>query len=875
MKIIEVRVLRGPNYWSVGRPKLIQMKIDLEEMEEKPSNKIPGFKDRLQKLLPGLYEHRCSESAPGGFLSRVEEGTWMGHIIEHVALELQTIAGMDMGFGRTRSTGRKGEYFVVFDYMEEQAGVYAARAAFKLVNALAYNKEYNIDEDVQQLREIREDTRLGPSTGSIVDEAVKRGIPFIRLNKQSLVQLGYGINQKRIRATIASSTSSIAVDIAGDKEETKNLLSAAEIPVPKGIILNINDTVQAAVNNVGFPFVIKPVDGNHGKGATTNIATIDQAEKALEAARKFSHSVICEKFITGFDFRILVINYKFICAALRTPASITGDGEHNIQWLVDETNKDSRRGFGHEKVLTQIKIDDFTRKMLDDKGYTLQTIPAKGELVILKPTANLSTGGTSTDVTDDVHDVNIFMAERIAKIIGLDICGIDIIASDLRTPVSENGGAVLEVNAAPGFRMHVEPSEGLPRNVAEPLVDMLYPKGTTGRIPIIAITGTNGKTTTSRLIAHICKTAGYKVGFTTSDGVYIQNQLMMKGDCTGPRSAEFVLKDPTIDFAVLESARGGILKSGLAFSNCDIAIVTNITADHIGLGGIETVEQMAKVKAVVPETVFPHGFAILNADDDLVYAMRKGLDCNIALFSMNENNKRITDHCKKGGMAAVFENGYVTIMKGSWKVRVEKVNDIPITYGGRALHNIMNTLPAVLSCYLFRNIKVEDIRLALHTFIPSVSQTPGRLNLFQFKNFKFLVDFAHNPAGLQLLCDFVNKFEETPKVGIISGTGDRRDDDIREIGRISAKNFDEIIIRQDKNLRGRTADEIINLLVEGINESKTKELPLTILPNEREAIIYAYESAKPGSFITIMCDVIPDALAYIKSLKEEEDNVRI
>jgi cyanophycin synthetase len=874
MKILEVRVLKGPNYWSIRRPKLIQMKIDLEEMEERPSDKIPEFKNNLQKILPGLYEHRCSEDAPGGFLSRVEQGTWMGHIIEHVALELQTIAGMDMGFGRTRGTGKKGEYFVVFDYMEEEAGVYAANAAFNLVNSLANGEEYRIDNDIQQLREIREDTRLGPSTGCIVDEAVKRGIPFIRLNRQSLVQLGYGIHQKRIRATIASTTSSIAVDVAGDKEETKNLLSAAQISVPKGIIIYSDESVQDAIDRVGFPFVIKPINGNHGKGATTNITNVEQAEKALEAARKFSRNVICERFITGFDFRILVINYRFVCAALRTPASVNGDGEHDIQWLVDETNKDPRRGYGHEKVLTQIKIDGFTQKMLDDKGYSLQTIPEKGELVILKPTANLSTGGTSTDVTDDVHEVNVFMAERIAKIIGLDICGIDVMASNLHTPISENGGAVLEVNAAPGFRMHVDPSEGLPRNVAEPLVDMLYPKGTTGRIPIIGITGTNGKTTTARLTAHICKTAGYKVGFTTSDGVYIQNQLMMKGDCTGPRSAEFVLKDPTIDFAVLETARGGILRSGLAFSNCDIAVVTNVTADHIGLGGIETLEQMAKVKSVLPETVFPHGFAILNADDDLVYAMRKALDCNIALFSMDEKNERIIRHCKNGGMAAVFENGYVTIMKGSWKVRVERVKDIPITFGGRAIHNIMNTLPSVLACYLFRNIKVEDIRLALQTFIPSASQTPGRLNLFQFKNFKFLVDFAHNPAGLELLCNFINSFEETPRVGIISGTGDRRDEDIREIGRISARNFDEIIIRQDKNLRGRTAEEIISLLVEGINESKTKDIPVNIMLNERDSILYAYKNAKPGAFITIMCDVVPDALAYVKSLKEAEENIK-
>lgn len=871
MKILEIKVLKGPNYWSIRRPKLIQMKIDLEEMEALPSNKIPGFKDRLQEALPGLYDHRCSELVPGGFLSRVEEGTWMGHIIEHVALELQTIAGMDMGFGRTRTTGKHGEYFVVFDYMEEEAGAYAAESAFRLVYALAKNEIYDFTGDIQRLREIREDTRLGPSTGSIVEEAVRRGIPYIRLNKQSLVQLGYGINQKRVRATIASTTSSIAVDIAGDKEETKNLLSAAEIPVPKGVIIYDDETIESAIRSVGFPMVIKPINGNHGKGATTNITTKEQAQKALEAARKFGRHVICEKYITGFDFRVLVVNYKFVCAALRTPAAVTGDGEHTIQWLTDETNKDPRRGYGHEKVLTQIKIDEFTQKMLDDAGYTLETVPAKGELVLLKPTANLSTGGTSTDVTEDVHPVNVIMAERVAKIIGLDICGIDIMASDLRTPLFENGGAILEVNAAPGFRMHVEPSSGIPRNVAEPLVDMLYPKGTNGRIPIIAVTGTNGKTTTTRLTAHICKTAGYKVGFTTSDGVYIQNQLMMKGDCTGPKSSEFVLKDPTIDFAVLECARGGILKSGLAFTNCDIAIITNVTADHIGLGGITSLEQMAKVKSVLAETVFPAGFAILNADDDLVYDMRKTLKCNIALFSMDENNPRIVRHCKKGGMAAVFEHGYITIMKGNWKTRVEKVHDIPITFGGKAVHNIMNTLPAVLACFLYRNIKVEDIRQALHTFIPSAVQTPGRLNLFQFKNFKFLVDFAHNPAGLQLLCDFVNRFEESPKVGIISGTGDRRDEDIKEIGKISGENFDEIIIRQDKNLRGRTAEEIIALLEEGIKNAG-KDVPVKVIPKEKDAIMYAYENVVPGSIITIMCDVIPDALDFIKNLKEQEEN---
>lgn len=871
MKIKDIRALRGPNYWSIRRPKLIQMTIDLEEMEQKPSNTLPGFRERLEQLMPTLYDHRCSEGVPGGFFQRVDEGTWMGHVIEHVALELQTLAGMDTGFGRTRGTGNPGEYHVVFDYVEEEAGIRAARMAVETVQSIIDQREVSLEPFIQELREIRENTRLGPSTGCIVDEAAKRGIPYIRLNKYSLVQLGYGVNQKRIRATIASTTSSIAVDIAGDKEDTKDLLEAAQIPVPTGKIVRDEDGLQSAIQKIGYPVVIKPISGNHGKGATTNIINWDQAVKALAEAKVYGRSVICEKFITGYDFRVLVINNKFVCAALRTPASVIGDGVHTIEWLVNETNKDPRRGYGHEKVLTQIKLDTFTQKMLDDKGYPLETIPAEGELVLLKPTANLSTGGTSTDVTDEVHPSNIFMCERISKIIGLDICGIDIMAPNLRLPITENGGAVLEVNAAPGFRMHIEPSEGIGRNVAEPVVDMLFPQGSNGQIPIIAITGTNGKTTTTRLTAHIAKAAGYKVGFTTSDGVYIQNQLMMKGDCTGPVSAQFVLKDPTVDFAVLECARGGLLKAGLAFQQCDIAVVTNISEDHIGLGGISTIEQMAKVKAVVPETVKKNGFAILNADDDLVYEMRKNLHCNIALFSMNENNPRIQKHSKQGGFSAVYENGYVTIMKGAWKIRVEKVANIPITYGGKATHNIMNTLPAILATYLYRNITVEDIRQSLQTFTPSPNQTPGRLNLFEFKHFKFLVDYAHNPAGMQLLCDFVEKMDGTPKVGVISGTGDRRDEDIREIGRISSRYFDEIIIRQDKNLRGRSAEEIVKLLVEGINENKDKKIPVTIIYNEKEAIMHAYNTVKPGSLITIMCDVVAEALDLIKDLKEKED----
>ena len=871
MKILEIKVLRGPNYWSVRRSKLIQMKLDLEEMEQKPTNLIPGFRERLEAMFPTMYEHRCSEGVPGGFFSRVDEGTWMGHVIEHMALELQTLAGMDTGFGRTRGTGEEGEYYVCISYMEEDAGIYAAKAAVRIAQALTDNVHYNLEEDIMRLREIREETRLGPSTGSIVEEAAKRGIPFIRLNKSSLVQLGYGVHQKRIRATIASTTSNIAVDIACDKEETKALLEAAEIPVPSGTVVRSIAGLEEAVEKFGYPLVIKPIDGNHGKGNTTNITTWEQALTAFDAAQKYGRSSIVEKFITGYDFRILVINYKFVCAALRTPASVTGDGSSNIQQLIDITNSDPRRGYGHEKVLTQITIDQFTHKMLDEKNYTLDTIPPKGELVMLKPTANLSTGGTSNDVTDEVHPTNIFMCERIAKIIGLDICGIDIMANDLRTPVNENGGAILEVNAAPGFRMHIDPSQGLARNVAEPVVDMLFPKGSVGRIPIIAITGTNGKTTTTRITAHIAKSAGKKVGYTTSDGVYIQNQLMMKGDCTGPLSSQFVLKDPTVDFAVLECARGGILKNGLAFQNCDVAIVTNVAADHMGLGGINTLDQMAKLKAVVPETVFPHGYAVLNADDDRVFAMAKELRCNVALFSMDENNPRIKAHCKKGGLAVVFENDFISILKGTWKIRVINVHDVPITFEGKALHNISNCLPAVMAAYLYRDISIDDIRSALLSFVPSSSQTPGRLNFFHFKSFTILADFAHNPHGLKLLGDFIGKLEYPKKIGLISGTGDRRDEDIRELGSLSAKYFDEIIIRCDKNLRGRTAEEIIQLLQEGI-ALENPGIPTMVIANEEEALEYIYAHPQTGALYVVMCDVVTGALSKIKQLKEREEH---
>jgi cyanophycin synthetase len=797
----------------------------------------------------------------------------MGHVIEHIALEIQTLAGMDVGFGRTRGTGEHGKYFVVFSYMEEKAGIYAAKASVRLAQALIDGEEYDLQEDIQNMREIREDERLGPSTGSIVEEAAARGIPWIRLNRHSLVMLGYGVNQKRIQATVSSNTSNIAVEIACDKEETKNLLDAAAIPVPKGMIIYDEEDLHSAIKRIGFPIVLKPVNGNHGRGATINISNIEDAKVALQAAKKVSRAVVCERFITGFDFRLLIIDYKLVAAAKRTPASVVGNGKNTIQQLIDDVNTDPRRGYGHEKVLTAIKVDDMTLNILRDKNYSLETVLPEGEVLYLKSTANLSTGGTATDITDHVHPYNIFMAERIARIVGLDICGIDIMAPDIETPINENGGAILEVNAAPGFRMHIAPTEGLPRNVAEPVIDMLFPPGTSARIPIISITGTNGKTTTTRLTAHLVKTMGHKVGFTTTDGVYIQNRMLMSGDCTGPVSAEFVLKDPTVDFAVLETARGGILRAGLGFSECDTAIVTNIAADHLGLKGINTLEDMARVKSVVPRSVKKTGYAILNADDDLVYAMKEEMECNIALFSLDEKNPRVIKHCNEGGLAAVVENGYVTICKGNWKIRVDKVINIPLTFSGKAVFNIQNILPAVIAGFV-HGFKIEDMRIALETFIPSPTQTPGRMNLFQFRNYQVMVDYAHNSAGFAAISKFLEKIEAKPKVGIIAGVGDRRDEDIISLGKIAGGMFDEIIVRQDKNLRGRTEQEIIDLMLKGVHEIDPNK-QVTVIRTEKEAIEHAIKNAVKGSFITICSDVVPDALQQIMRYKEEEDRFEI
>lgn len=872
MKILKIQALRGPNIWSVQRKKLIQMRLDLEEMEEFPTHKIPGFRERIELMFPTMIEHRCSEGTRGGFFSRIERGTWMGHVIEHIALEIQTLAGMETGFGRTRETKTPGTYNVVFSYTEENVGLFAAEASVRIAEALIAGTDYNVEADIQKMREIRERVRLGPSTGSIVEEAVSRDIPWIRLGTNSLVQLGYGVNQMRFQATITQKTSHIAVDIACNKEETKRMLEMASIPVASGAICVDEEDLQNVIRKIGYPIVLKPLDGNHGKGASINVKTYEEAVAGLAFAQKYSRKVIVEKFISGFDFRVLVIDNKLVAAAKRVPANVVGNGIDNITKLIEETNKDPRRGYGHENVLTQIDVDRDTLDLLEKLGYTLETIPKNGEIVYLKSTANLSTGGTSVDVTDMMHPENIFLAERISRVIGLDICGIDIMAENLTQPLKENGGCILEVNAAPGFRMHLAPSEGLPRNVAAPVIDMLYPPGKPSRIPIIAITGTNGKTTTTRLIAHIVKNNGFKVGFTTSDGIYIQNHMMEKGDTTGPLSAEYVLKDPTVEFAVLETARGGILRSGLGFSRCDIAIITNIQEDHLGLNDIHDLDDLARVKSTVVRSVKKDGWAILNADDPQCLKIANDLNCQVAWFSMDEESEQAKRFSKEGKIVAVYENGFITIKKGEWKIRVERATLVPLTMGGKAKFMIANVLAATLASYLW-GFKTEDISLSLQTFIPSAAQTPGRMNIFDFKKFKVMIDFAHNPAGYRGVEDFLSTVDASKKIGIIAGVGDRRDEDIRECATIAARMFDHIIIRQEKHLRGRTAEEINGLILEGINAAEGRTVTYELIDKEVEAIRHAINSAAEGSFITALSDVVTNAIDIVQQYldKENED----
>ncbi len=871
MDILETRTLRGPNYWSGYWKKLIIMRLDIADYEDRPTDKIDGFHDRLIEAMPSVRSHGCSYQEEGGFLRRVKEGTWAGHVIEHFALELQTLAGMDTGYGRTRETGERGVYNVVFSYLEEEVGRYAGRAAVRLFLDLAEGRpmeeiKKELADEIQEMREIRERVRFGPSTGSLVDEAESRDIPYIRLNDQSLVQLGYGVHQKRIQATTTVNTNMISVDIAGNKHATKTLLGDMGVPVPTGYRIRDIEDLEDALTSVGFPVVIKPLDGNHGKGATVGVNSLAEARSAWEKAKEYSRYIIVEKQLVGADYRALVVNNRLIAVAERVPAHVVGDGRSSINKLIEKTNADPRRGYGHENVLTQIDVDGQTLRCIAKAGYTLDSVLKKGEILHLKTTANISTGGTAIDCTDEVHPENVFLFERIARIIGLDVAGIDVIAPNVSEPLHENGGGIIEVNAAPGFRMHLAPSTGLGRNVAEHVIDMLFPPGSPARIPIFAITGTNGKTTTTRLIAHILKNAGRTVGFTTTDGTYIGNQQIVKGDNTGPVSAQLVLKDPTVDVAVLETARGGIIRSGLGFDHCDIGVVMNIAADHLGLKDVNTLEDLARVKSVVPRAVSKKGFAVLNAEDPLVYDMKELVDGKVVCFSLDENNKNIRRRAEQGRVSCVYENGYITILKGKWKVRVEKVTNIPLTYGGRAEFMVQNVLAATLACFV-HGVSLEDLRTGLTTFNAGTAQTPGRLNFIEVGDVTVLMDYAHNPAGLRGLAAFISKLPNKYRTCVINGTGDRRDEDIREFGQIAGETFDRIVIRRGNYLRGRDEQETYSLIKEGIAASG-REPAVRIIPESRDAIHHAIKYGRKGELVVTLADRVPDDIGYVQEFRD-------
>jgi cyanophycin synthetase len=870
MKILQTQTLRGPNYWSIRRSKLILVRLDLEELADRPSDTISGFYDGLIEILPSLEEHYCSPGCRGGFLSRVQEGTMMGHILEHVALELQTLADMPVGYGSTRETATPGIYQVVVEYQNEEAGRYAVRAALRLCQSIVNTGTYpkaELEKDLDGLMKLRAQASLGASTEALVREAETLGIPWIQLETCDLLQFGYGKYQKRVQAALTTHSNVLGVELACNKESTKRTLANLGVPVPLGMVLYSFSELEDAINRLGgYPIVIKPLNGNHGRGITIDIQSWEQAEVAYDRARDISKGVIVEHYYQGRDHRILVVDHKVVAVAERVPAHVVGNGVETITELVEQENQDFRRGEGHDNILTQIKLDDATDEMLGRQDFTLDTILQPGQICYLRATANLSTGGIAIDRTDEIHPEIVWVAERVSRIIGLDVAGIDVITTDITKPLCEADGVIIEVNAAPGLRMHTAPSQGVARNVAAPILHMLFPPGTPTRIPIVAVTGTNGKTTTTRLIAHIFSQVYDAVGFTTTDGIYIGDHLVEKGDTTGPQSAQIILQDPTVDIAVLETARGGILRSGLAFPHCDVGVVLNVAADHLGLGDIDTIDQMARLKAVVAEAVHLDGYAILNADDERVAAMAEHVVGKVAYFSMDPDNPLVRSHVQRGRMAAVYEEGYLSILQKDWVHRIEKVERIPLTLGGRAPFMIANALAASLAAFV-QGVKIEPIRAALRSFRASAQQTPGRMNLFNFGHYHALVDYAHNPAGYEAVGSFVKTWSG-PTLGVVGGPGDRRDQDLIELGALSAAFFDQIVVKEDDDARGRPRGNAAELIVQGIHQAALDAdslVPHSIHLDETEAIEWALDHAPANALVVIFPESVSRAIALIMS----------
>ena len=872
MKILESTVFRGPNIYALFP--VIRHVVDIGVLEEWPTGRLgPDFVEPLLKALPGLHEHGCSYRETGGFVRRLreDEGTWMAHVWEHVSIELQNVAGAEVTFGRTRGAGETGNYNMVFQYEQEEVGLQSSMLALDLIRHLLPDDLVEEDErvegfDFDTARDnfIRAAQRraLGPSTASLVKAGLERDIPWLRLNEYSLIQLGHGRYQKRIQATITSETDYIAVELASDKKVTNKILADLGLPVPVQRLVSSPKEAAQAAGRIGYPVVVKPLDGNHGNGISVNLTDPETVSDAFDFAvehNKRGKSVIVESYIQGLDHRMLVVNGNLVAVSKRVPGHIVGDGKQTAEQLIEEVNSDPRRGVGHEKVLTRLELDRTAIAHLAEAGYDKDSIPPEGEVVFLRSTANLSTGGTAVDVTDIVHPDNRAMATRAVKAVGLDIGGVDFLSADISKSYKDNRAGICEINAAPGFRMHVAPSEGKPRDVAGAVMKMLFPIDAPSRIPIISITGTNGKTTTARMVAHIYKLSGNIVGLATTDGVYIDGNLTVKGDLTGPQAAQMILRDPTVDAAVLETARGGLLRRGMGYERCDVGAVLNIDADHLGLRGVETIEDLARVKQIVVEVA--KDTAVLNADDELCLKMAaKTKADNICYVTMNANHPLVREHVRTGGRAMVLEQGMnghmITIYDNSAHIPLMWTHLIPATMDGKAMHNVQNALFAAGICYSMGK-SLEDIRHGLRTFTTSFFQAPGRMNVFDEHPFKVILDYGHNPAAIEAMSRLSDQLEPDGKrIVVVTLPGDRRNEDIQEAARIVAGRFDHYICRHLDVPRGRAEREVPELMRAKLIENGVDEAAISVIVDEAEAVDAALKMAQAGDLVLIFGDDI-------------------